>query len=773
MDIDGFIQHQTNKGEFFECTACGPKLMRQKQTVRHKQSVQHKKKVDDKEIENDLSLGLEEVESSLLVRSEEPNLDVVDFEFEQSYSPRSPNSPNAITDSLNKQFEVEEAIRLQNAEDNPDIPLNNQIPEFNWHEYVEYELERILEDSTLDDLLDEEVEEEETIPTEEDHKQWAPFRSKMDFVGCLLVGYTRNLLSRTLFDQIRLILNELCHLKIPAWSSIRWSQKRIRDLLGLEVKMQESVWGMPCAVLSSRHALQQDLANPLVSPHIDFYPEDTKGVNQYKLSQSQKWLTLSPSATSRASYQLRIPQNIKFDDPTLLTVKTKEFAKEYSEIKRNNLPLSTICANKIFEVNGDDSVPIQLPNSWRKKAGGKILRKSPHQPAYLQIYPTKNTTVIFLPRQIAQPFWKSRNFLSMSSKGFEAYDASISQPVFVMCSVLFFLGDSPMHSEITNTHYPGSALNPCRICGLSALTLAGKHRKDFVYHFFHRDRDGNDSPNDPRVWKETINRTHELFKVATEDTMKEFETLTKEYGVKDRINERFIEDRAIPLVLMAAWTPLKLSDTQKAELEGRIESFNTSSLNMPMLQPIYLVTHVKSLIGKEFKIFLQAAPFILFPFMNTFEREIWLSLSTLSPYAFQTHINDMADFQLNLQKHVSNFLYRIVRLTAQWVNKPKFHMILHLGESIRRFGPATLFATEKFESFNGVVCYASTHSNRLAPGRDIAIKLADFNALRFSLSGGITYNNESQTASKSSPAFSISSKTTNRFNIPWDTIHYF
>ncbi|KAI7963550.1 hypothetical protein MJO29_003977 [Puccinia striiformis f. sp. tritici] len=571
MDIDGFIQHQTNKGKFFECTACGPKLMRRKQTVRHKQSVQHKKKVDDKEIENDLSLGLEEVESSLLVRSEEPNLDVVDFEFEQSYSPRSPNSPNAITDSLNKQFEVEEAIRLQNAEDNPDIPLNNQIPEFNWHEYVEYELERILEDSTLDDLLDEEVEEEETIPTEEDHKQWAPFRSKMDFVGCLLVGYTRNLLSRTLFDQIRLILTELCHLKIPAWSSIRWSQKRIRDLLGLEVKMQESVWGMPCAVLSSRHALQQDLANPLVSPHIDFYPEDTKGVNQYKLSQSQKWLTLSPSATSRASYQLRIPQNIKFDDPTLLTVKTKEFAKEYSEIKRNNLPLSTICANKIFEVNGDDSVPIQLPNSWRKKAGGKILQNLP-----ISLYADDTSgnvskrwnkhisfyyTLAGLPPNLSNEeynchFLATSNratvleiseflvneFNELATEGFEAYDASISQPVFVMCSVLFFLGDSPMHSEITNTHYPGSALNPCRICGLSALTLAGKHRKDFVYHFFHRDRDGNDSPNDPRVWKETINRTHELFKVATEDTMKEFETLTKEYGVKDRINERFIED---------------------------------------------------------------------------------------------------------------------------------------------------------------------------------------------------------------------------------------
>ncbi|KAI7963681.1 hypothetical protein MJO29_004108 [Puccinia striiformis f. sp. tritici] len=410
--ILGFIQHQTNKGELFECTACGPKLI-------HKRSVQHKKKVAGKEIKNDLSLGLEEVESSLLVRSEEPNFDVVDFEFEQSYSPRSPNSPNAIRDSLNKQFKVEEAIRLQNTEDNPDIPLNNQIPEFNWHEYVEYELERILEDSTLDDLLDEEVEEEETIPTEEDHKQWAPFRSKMDFVGCLLVGYTRNLLSRTLFDQIRLILNELCHLKIPAWPSIRRSQKRIRDLLGLEVKMQESVWGMPCAVLSSRHALQQDLANPLVSPHINFYPEDTKGVNQYKLSQSQKWLTLSPSLRTQ------------------------------------------MCAN--------------------------------------------NTKHFY----IFEPL--------------ETYLKQIYVPMIFFCMM-----DGELHAK-------------CVIPTIRATSRAS-------YQLRIPQNIKNDSPNDPRVWKETINRTHELFKVATEDTMKEFETLTKEYGVKDWINKRFIEDRAIPLV---------------------------------------------------------------------------------------------------------------------------------------------------------------------------------------------------------------------------------
>ncbi|KAA1078931.1 hypothetical protein PGTUg99_005723 [Puccinia graminis f. sp. tritici] len=331
-----------------------------------------------------------------------------------------------------------------------------------------------------------------------------------------------------------------------------------------------------------------------------------------------------------------------------------------------------------------------------------------------------------------------------------------------------------MHSEITNTPYPGSALNPCCICTLSAPSLAAKHRKDFMYKFLHLDRHGNVTRNRPRVWLETIKQTHKLFKVATEDTIVAFDTLSKEYGVKDRINEKFIEQQGIakvkakindlkankflrlfnPFLRLIGFdgcldTPVeilhvfllgvvkylvhdfvgKLSEKQKDELEGRIESFNTSSLNMPKLQPKYLVSHVKSLIGKEFKIFLQAAPFILFPFMDEDQREIWISLCTLSSYAFQTHINNMEDFQLNLRKHTANFFYRIIRVTAQWVNKPKFHILLHLADSIRRFGPATLFSTEKFESYNGVLRTASTHSNRICPGRDIAIKFANFHAL--------------------------------------------
>jgi hypothetical protein len=55
---------------------------------------------------------------------------------------------------------------------------------------------------------------------------------------------------------------------------------------------------------------------------------------------------------------------------------------------------------------------------------------------------------------------------------------------------------------------------------------------------------------------------------------------------------------------------------------------------------------------------------------------------------------------------------------------------------VHRFGPAILFATEGFESFNAVVRDHSVHSNRLAPSHDIGRGMARCNRIRHLLSGG-------------------------------------
>jgi hypothetical protein len=194
-----------------------------------------------------------------------------------------------------------------------------------------------------------------------------------------------------------------------------------------------------------------------------------------------------------------------------------------------------------------------------------------------------------------------------------------------------------------------------------------------------------------------------------------------------------------------------LTPKQKSELNGRIQSFNTGSLNIPSLQPKYLTTHAQSLVGKEFKIFLQAAPFIFFPFMDPDQRKLWHSLSILSSYAFQTRIANMNEFQINIKKYIGAFLYHVVKSSGQWVNKPKFHTLLHLPQSILRFRPAPLFATEKFESYNGVVRNASVHTNRQSPGQDIAVKFCNFHSLRFIFSGGVLYDETTKPTSTSSP----------------------
>ncbi|KAI0696470.1 hypothetical protein C8T65DRAFT_535376, partial [Cerioporus squamosus] len=72
----------------------------------------------------------------------------------------------------------------------------------------------------------------------------------------------------------------------------------------------------------------------------------------------------------------------------------------------------------------------------------------------------------------------------------------------------------------------------------------------------------------------------------------------------------------------------------------------------------------------------------------------------------------------------------------QWFNKPKFHLFVHLLNHIRRFGPAILYSTETFESYNLVIRLRSVNSNKHAPSLDIAQSFSHMHAVRHLVSGG-------------------------------------
>ena len=67
-----------------------------------------------------------------------------------------------------------------------------------------------------------------------------------------------------------------------------------------------------------------------------------------------------------------------------------------------------------------------------------------------------------------------QSFSDLITNGFVGYDIGLKQEVLVMTAVLCFLGDSPMHAEVTNTPNPGVSLNPCRMCTLKVQRLVDK-----------------------------------------------------------------------------------------------------------------------------------------------------------------------------------------------------------------------------------------------------------------------------------------------------------
>ncbi|KAI5985257.1 hypothetical protein EDD15DRAFT_2511676 [Pisolithus albus] len=180
----------------------------------------------------------------------------------------------------------------------------------------------------------------------------------------------------------------------------------------------------------------------------------------------------------------------------------------------------------------------------------------------------------------------------------------------------------------------------------------------------------------------------------------------------------------------------RLNEVQKAELQVRLASFDVTGLGIPPLAGHTLVQYAGSLTGRDFRAISQAAPFVLHDLVPRPCFEAFLALSALIPLVWKPCIENIEEHLATLQVAIDHFLNCTARWTPRWFNKPKFHILRHLPDHIRRFGPAILFATEGFESYNAVIRDHSIHSNQQAPSRDIARGMARCHQIHHFLSGG-------------------------------------
>ncbi|KAJ6549107.1 hypothetical protein DFH09DRAFT_1262788 [Mycena vulgaris] len=180
------------------------------------------------------------------------------------------------------------------------------------------------------------------------------------------------------------------------------------------------------------------------------------------------------------------------------------------------------------------------------------------------------------------------------------------------------------------------------------------------------------------------------------------------------------------------------NDEQGALFAARLQCSSTDGLNLPALRSRYMVQYKKSLIGKHYKALQQLSVFQLDDKLcSPALFELWKANGVLGALLWYPEIRDMDQYLADLTIAIDNVLDRWAVVDSTRITvKYKLHVLPHIPEAVRRFGPSTLFATEIFECWNTVFRLCSVLSNHQAPSLDIATTLADMERFKHQVSGG-------------------------------------
>lgn len=92
----------------------------------------------------------------------------------------------------------------------------------------------------------------------------------------------------------------------------------------------------------------------------------------------------------------------------------------------------------------------------------------------------------------------------------------------------------------------------------------------------------------------------------------------------------------------------ELKDDLKKIVTARLYSFLVNGLNLSPLAGKTLVQYAGSLTGRDFRIIVQAAPFVLYDLVSQDRFQAWLALSMLAPLIWMQDIDDMDVYIVSL-----------------------------------------------------------------------------------------------------------------------------
>ena len=89
-------------------------------------------------------------------------------------------------------------------------------------------------------------------------------------LSALLLGHLHNLLSRAMFQQMRVVLG-IAELNLPHWDSIRRARENIRKMLNIKISEVETIFMNKCSALSMKDMLGHVCMLHYIFPYIWFH----------------------------------------------------------------------------------------------------------------------------------------------------------------------------------------------------------------------------------------------------------------------------------------------------------------------------------------------------------------------------------------------------------------------------------------------------------------------------------------------------------------------
>ncbi|KAE8185667.1 hypothetical protein CF335_g7658 [Tilletia laevis] len=209
---------------------------------------------------------------------------------------------------------------------------------------------------------------------------------------------------------------------------------------------------------------------------------------------------------------------------------------------------------------------------------------------------------------------------------------------------------------------------------------------------------------------------------------------------------------------LAALTVDILGPAALDQLRVRLESLSTTAITDSEAYPAAaMIRRLKTLNGKQVKALAQLMPFALAPHCGDVEERnnllgAWIAYGHFSRLVHVEYIADMFLYQGQLKASISHLWSAFAHFRPKWLtHKVKLHFLVHLGRQAELFGPLKNTSTERYESFNAVQRQAAVHTNRGAPSKDIASRIATQETVAHWASGGVGWASEDNQLAQPGP----------------------